>query len=356
MTSPIDPTKPVREGEELDREKLTSYLRGVFEDPALEIEIDQFPGGHSNLTYRVVAGGKEYVLRRPPFGSKVKSAHDMGREVRVLSALGPLYPWAPSPAAFCEDESILGAKFFLMERIKGIILRQRLPEGITLEDTQLNRRLCESFIDRLAEIHMIDPAEVGLGDWGKPEGFVRRQVEGWTRRYRDSKTDDIDDVDRVAEWCAANQPDSLPGCVIHNDFKFDNLVLAPADISNILGVLDWEMSALGDPLMDLGTALCYWAQEDDPPPLKMTAFGPTLKPGMMTRKELADRYAAKTGMDLSGIVFYYVFGLFKTAVVVQQIYYRFATGKTTDPRFANMIYGVRILAQQAAAYLDKKEL
>jgi aminoglycoside phosphotransferase (APT) family kinase protein len=338
-----DATRPPRAGEELDLGKLAPYLHAHLGEG--EITVAQFPGGHSNLTYLITLGSTEYVLRRPPFGSKVKTAHDMGREVRVLSHLAPIWPRAPRPVLFCEDESVLGAKFYLMERRRGVILRKDAtdlpPETV--------RRLCESFVDTLVELHAIDPAAAGLSDFGNPTGFVERQVSGWTKRYADARTDDIPDVDRVAAWLAANMPASPPATIIHNDFKYDNLVLDADDPTKIMAVLDWEMSTIGDPLMDLGTTLCYWVEPGDAPELVASRFGPTTLPGSFTRAELAARYAARSRRDLSRLDFYYAFGLFKTAVVAQQIYYRWKQGLTKDDRFAAMIHGVRALARQSAA-------
>jgi aminoglycoside phosphotransferase (APT) family kinase protein len=344
----IDSTRSVRSGEELDLNVLRPYLRqslGLGE--SFEIRVEQFPGGHSNLTYLVVIDGSEYVLRRPPFGSKVKSAHDMSREYRVLSKLCEVYDKAPRPVAFCEDDSLIGAQFYVMERLSGVILRKQPPSDVTIDEA-MAATLCRSFVDTLAELHSVDYAAAGLGDFGRPAGFVERQVTGWTKRYGGSQTDDIPAVAEVAEWLAANMPDSPAPTLIHNDFKFDNLVLDPDDISRIVGILDWEMATVGDPLMDLGTALCYWVEATDPQPLQMVRFGPTTLPGMMTRRELIDRYASQRQCDVSNAVFYYAFGLFKTAVVAQQIYYRFAQGLTKDPRFAMFIEAVRIMSKQAA--------
>lgn len=346
----IDSTKPVREGEELELERLRSWLaqQGLATDG---LAVEQFPRGHSNLTYLVRAGGQELVLRRPPIGSKVKSAHDMGREVRILTRLAPLYPQAPRIVAFCDDPAVLGAPFVLMQRLRGVILRgpslklQLPPERV--------RALCESFVDTLAALHAIDWRAAGLE--GHPEGYVRRQVEGWTRRWHDSKTDEIPEVDEIAAWLAARLPPERGAALIHadhtallhNDFKYDNLVLDPEDPTRIVGVLDWEMSTVGDPLMDLGTALGYWIEEGDGDELKSFAFGPTFAPGSLTRRELAARYGERTGRDVSGMLFYYCFALFKTAVVAQQIYARFKAGLTKDERFATFIFGVQLLAQQA---------
>ncbi len=359
----IDAPRAPRRGEELDLARLGPWLRSALgAAPDAPIAVEQFPGGHSNLTYAVTvgdrggdpAGIRSVVLRRPPFGSRVKSAHDMGREVRVLSRLSPVYPRAPRPLAFCEDESILGARFYVMERLSGIILRRDLPAGLAIDP----RRLCESLIDTLVELHGIDWRAAGLAELGNPDGYVERQVTGWTRRYADAQTHDVPEMGAVSAWLAARLPGlrSPPPTIVHNDYKFDNLVLDPADPARVIGILDWEMTTIGDPLMDLGTSLCYWVEPADPEGLRKLRMGPTSAPGMMTRRELADRYAAASGRPLEQIVFYYCFGLYKTAVVLQQIYYRFVKGLTQDARFGTLGDGVRALAQQAAAYLDRPGL
>jgi aminoglycoside phosphotransferase (APT) family kinase protein len=319
------------------------------------VRVEQFPGGHSNLTYLVHVDGREAVLRRPPYGSKVKSAHDMGREFTVLSRLGGVYGRAPRVIAFCEDESLLGAKFYLMERVCGVILRRRLPAGLAL-DPPLVRRLSESFVDGLVDLHAVDWSAAGLGTFGRPEGYVERQVSGWTGRYRDSQTDDVPEMDEAAGWLSTHLPAPSGVAIIHNDYKYDNLVLDPADLTRVRGLLDWEMSALGDPLMDLGTALCYWVEAGDPADVQALAFGPTALPGSLTRRELVERYAERSGRPVRNPDFYYCFGLFKTAVVVQQIYYRYRQGLTKDPRFASMIDGVRTLARQAAGAIGRGTL
>jgi aminoglycoside phosphotransferase (APT) family kinase protein len=299
--------------------------------------------------------GREAVLRRPPIGSKVKSAHDMGREFLVLSRLAPLYPKAPRVIAFCEDVSLLGAQFYLMERIPGLILRRQPPPGLGL-DAITTRRLGESFVAGLVELHSIDWRAAGLGDFGRPEGYVERQVRGWTQRYRDAQTDEVPEMDAVAAWLAAHLPPLSDATIIHNDYKYDNLVLDPGDITRVVGLLDWEMSTIGDPLMDLGTALCYWVEKGDGEEMRALAFGPTMLPGSFTRRELVERYARASGRGVDEPCFYYCFGLFKTAVVIQQIYYRFKQGLTRDPRFAAMIGGVRALSRQAEAYLGRGQV
>jgi aminoglycoside phosphotransferase (APT) family kinase protein len=345
-----DEPRPVRAGEELDLAALAAYLARELGDHGA-VAVDQFPGGHSNLTYRVRHGDREYVLRRPPFGSKVKSAHDMGREVAVLSKLAPVYPRAPRVLAFESTGDVLGAPFYLMERRHGIILRRQLPAELAGDRPRLGA-LCELLVDALVELHAVDYAAAGLGDLGKPAGYVERQVRGWSERYDGSQTDDIAAMTEVAAWLAAHRPGDGAPALIHNDFKFDNLIFDPS-LGAVTGVLDWEMATLGDPLKDLGTALSYWAQADDGAGMQALPFGPTATPGMWTRAEVAARYLARSGRTTDALVFYYAFGLFKTAVIAQQIYYRFAKGLTTDQRFAPLIYAVRALADQAAAAIAR---
>jgi aminoglycoside phosphotransferase (APT) family kinase protein len=344
----------VRAGEELDGERVREYLRSTF---ALggPMRIEQFPGGHSNLTYLITIGGRELVLRRPPFGSTVKAAHDMFREFRVVAALKPVFGKVPSVVAFCDDTSVLGARFYLMERVRGVILRSHVPEGVALPP-EIVSRLCAALVDTLVELHGVDYEAAGLADLGRPDGYALRQVTGWTKRYEDAQTDDVADMDGVARWLADHIPSSGGTSLIHNDYKHDNLVLDPHYPSRILAVLDWEMSTAGDPLMDLGTTLAYWVEEGDRDELKAIAFGPTRLAGSYTRRQLANRYAERSGRAVHDLDFYYCFGLFKTAVIVQQIYYRFRQGLTRDPRFAALGGAVNVLARQAAQHLGRPEL
>jgi aminoglycoside phosphotransferase (APT) family kinase protein len=348
MTVAEDQAKPMRAGEELDLVKLRGYLE-TTEGVLGEVSVEQFPGGHSNLTYLVHHGDREYVLRRPPFGSKVKSAHDMGREVAVLSKLAPVFARAPRVIAYCDDPDVLGAPFYLMERRRGVILRKELPPDL---DPGRIGHLCEALIDCLADLHAVDYRSAGLGEFGRPQGYVERQVKGWSERYVNSQTDDIAAMTEVAAWLAAKRPADGPASLIHNDFKFDNVIFDP-DLQQITGVLDWEMSTVGDPLMDLGTSLSYWMQADDAPVFQQPIFGITMKPGMWRRADVAARYVERSGRRTDDLVFYYAFGLFKTAVVLQQIYYRYAKGLTQDPRFAPFILAVRALADQAKSSIDR---
>ncbi len=346
MENFIDQSRPVRKGEELDLEKIKKYLADKIPGLTGEIEVSQFPSGYSNLTYLLKIGERELVLRRPPFGSKVKTAHDMGREWKIFQALHPIYPKVPEPIVFCEDESIIGAKFYVMSRIKGVILRRALPAGMNFTP-EIASGLSESFVKSLAELHSLDYVQAGLGSFGKPEGFLSRQVNGWADRYTGSQTDDIPEIIRVIDWLKKNLPPSPPPTMVHGDYKYDNLILDPNDLTKIIGVLDWEMATIGDPLVDLGIALGYWVNADDPDELKGAAFGPTFQPGSYSRGKLADRYAELTGRDLKKLAYYVIFAQFKIAVVVQQIYYRYVKGHTADERFKPLILMVALLSRTA---------
>ena len=343
----VDTPTDIRSGEELDPTAVEAFLKKSIDGLSGALEIKQFPSGFSNLTYFIKVGGREMVLRRPPFGRKAKTAHDMGREYKILSALHPVFPYCPRPLAYTEDERIMGCPFYVMERIQGIILRKDLPEDLSLSPGNA-RCLCENMIDLHVQLHSLDYEAIGLSDFGKPKGYVRRQVEGWSRRYRDARTPDVPDFEPVMEWLDANQPaDFDQSAIIHNDYKFDNLVLNPENPLEIIGILDWEMATLGDPLMDLGASLAYWINRDDPEEFQLMRMLPTTYEGMMTRRELVDRYAEKSGIDIGSFDFYYCFGLFRLAVIAQQIYYRFYHGQTKDKRFIQLGFAVGILEKAA---------
>ncbi|MFL6195233.1 MAG: phosphotransferase family protein [Thermoanaerobaculia bacterium] len=357
---PIDATRPVRPGEEIDAAALSLWLEGRLPGAAGPIEVEQFPGGHSNLTYLLRFPDRELVLRRPPFGSKVKTAHDMGREYRVLSRLYAAYPKAPRALLHCDDLSVIGAPFYLMERVRGLILRQRkAPEGVALPPDTM-RAASEAVVDGLADLHAVDWRAAGLEGLGHPEGYVARQIEGWTRRWRDARTDDVPDLDRAAAWLHERQPagngEGTEAALLHGDYKYDNLVLHPDDPARIVAVLDWEMATVGDPLMDLGTSLGYWMDPDDAPDLRVLPAGPTTLEGNLNRGQVVERYAARSGRDVSGVLFYYVYGLFKIAVIAQQIYFRYRQGLTHDDRFATMIGAVRILGRTAVQAIEKNRI
>ena len=334
MVALCDQAGTVRAGEELDLTCLEPFLQEQFDESG-PVSVEQFPGGHSNLTYLVRLGERAFVLRRPPFGSKVRSAHDMAREYGVLSKLHTAYPVAPKTFLYCEDLSVLNAPFYLMEPIRGMIVRRDLPPSVEFPPATA-RRLSEAFVDNLACMHRLDYAAIGLADLGKPQGYLERQVRGWIERYHNSKTHDLPEVERISAWLAARMPVSNEAALIHNDYKYDNLVLDPDDLTKIVGVLDWEMCTLGDPLTDLATALAYWADPQDPEDLQEIRSAPTTSPGTLTRTQLVERYAVATGHDPGDMVFYLTFARFKVAVIIQQIYYRYAQGLTQDARFACM--------------------
>ena len=352
-------TAPIRPGEELNLQALENYLREHLPDwlPGEEldharIEVEQFPGGHSNLTYLVKLGGHEFVLRRPPFGPVAPTAHDMPREYRLLVAVHPLFPLAPRPYLLCEDTSIIGVPFYLMERRRGLVIRRETPKEIG-DDLDLRRRVSEGMIDTLATLHSVDIYSSGLVNIGKPVGFVTRQVKGWTERWGRSKTNELVEIDRVIQWLSDRippEPDPVagrPATLVHNDFKLDNTMLDPNDPSRVVAVLDWEMCTVGDPLIDVGIFLCYWAKKDDPEARRESISPVTTGPGWISRQEIIERYAEKTRRDLSSIAFYEVFALFKVAVVLQQIYFRYARGQTHDERFKEFDKRVSGLARAA---------
>jgi aminoglycoside phosphotransferase (APT) family kinase protein len=349
----IDKAKDIRKGEELDLSKLTNYLTDHLDGFSGSIEVSQFPSGFSNLTYLVKDGDQEYVLRRPPFGANIKGGHDMNREFKVLSALKPVYSKVPKPVLFCDDQTVMGADFYMMERVKGVILRSLPPKDLALTPTVM-RSISEACIDNLADLHTMDLKAAGLTDFGKPDGYTQRQVEGWIGRYYKAETDQLESMNLVADWLQKNIPEQKYVSFIHNDYKYDNLVLNPEKLDEIIAVLDWEMSTVGNPLMDLGTSLAYWAQADDSEALK--PFSLTWLPGNYTRNELVERYAEKTGFDLKDQVFYYVFGAFKIGVIIQQIYARYKKGLTQDPRFANLIYAVKACGANAVKALERDEI
>lgn len=356
MDSPIDSTSPPRAGEELDVAALAGWLAdNVPEVGGGDIVVEQFPSGHSNLTYLLRIGDKDVVLRRPPFGAQARGGHDMGREYKVLDRIHAVYPSAPRPLAFCDDHSVIGADFYLMERITGIIVRQEVPPGLDLNPATM-AGLCESFVDNLATIHTLDWEAAGLSDLYKGPGYVERQITGWTSRWEAARTDDIEIMEQVGTWLARRMPADRGQALIHNDYKFDNIVLDPADPRRVTGVLDWEMATVGDPVMDLGTTLGYWVQEGDPGALQVGRFGPTTLPGSMTRAEIVDRYHGRTGYDVSGIGYYYVYALWKLAIVLQQIYFRYAKGYTRDERFGGMIHIVRMLAEVAGDAIERPDV
>jgi aminoglycoside phosphotransferase (APT) family kinase protein len=335
MSNLVDQPGNIRPGEELDAAKLEPYLREKFPHAGGELKIRQYPSGHSNLTYAVRLGDEQFVLRRPPFGSKVKSAHDMGREFRVLAKLHGVYPPAPEVLFYCDDDGILGAPFYVMRPIRGVILRKSVPPDFNFTPQKV-RELCVSLLDNLIRLHNVDYNAAGLADLGKPAGYLERQVRGWIKRYHNSKTHEYPAVEKIASWLQQNRPTTSRVSLIHNDYKFDNVILNAGNLTEIIGVLDWEMATIGDPLTDLGTTLAYWADPADPDELKQNLSDVTTQPGSLSRAEVAALYGEKTGADTSQMPFYLSFARFKLAVIVQQIFYRYSHGLTKDSRFATL--------------------
>lgn len=350
----MDKTIEVRSGEELDYSRLTEYLRRNL-DSGSDLSIEQFPAGSSNLTYLVRIGDDEFVLRRPPFGNTVKSAHDMKREYDVLSKLSAIYAPAPRPLLFCDDDSVLGSEFYLMERRNGLVIRGRSP-GALGENSQLQIDVCRAFIQNLVELNTIDYQAAGLGNLGNPVGYNRRQVEGWSKRYFAAKTDEWQDLENAILWLNANIPTECGAALVHNDYKFDNVMLDPNDLTKITAVLDWEMVTIGDPLMDLGTTLGYWMSKDVGDELLSMPFNPRILMENITRQQLVDMYFEILGRKSPDMLFYYVFGTFKIAVIAQQIYARFVRGHTQDKRFANFNKFVASLGLIAASAISRRSV
>ncbi len=345
-----------REGEALDAFKVEAFLRDMIPGLDGEMGIRQFPSGHSNLTYSVSCGRRELVLRRPPLGTKAKTAHDMSREYQILTALMPVYPYCPRPLAYTDDPDVMGCPFYVMERIQGIILHREIPDSLNLSPGDVSH-LCQNLLKVLYELHSVDYEKIGLGNFGKPKGYVERQVRGWNKRYRAARTPDVPDCEGVMSWLVDKMPaDTHSPCLIHNDFKFDNVVLDPNDPLKIIGVLDWEMATLGDPLMDLGGSLAYWIESGDPKEVQLARMLPTNVDGALTRRELAGIYKQLSGRTMQHYDFYRCFGLFRLAGIAQQIYYRFYHGQTQDQRFQKFAFMVAILEKVAMRIIERSDL
>lgn len=345
----LDPPEvaPIREGEGFDERAVAAYLREHI--PGLEgpMQAQQFPGGHANLTYLLRFGERELVLRRPPLGPVAPKSHDMAREYRVLSKLADHLPQAPRAFLLCEDPQIMGAIFVVMERRHGMVIRGTVPPELDRHEDG-RRRASFALVDVIADFHRVDYVALGLSDLGKPEGFVERQVRGWNDRWQQAKHQDNALFDELHAWLVDQLPSTGRSSLVHNDLKFDNAMIDPQNPDRVNAILDWDMTTLGDPLIDLGTFLAYWVEEKDPP-ARTATLSVTALPGFPTRAELASRYAARTGADLSNIAWYEAFAHWKTAVVLQQIYIRFRRGQTHDERFALMKDRVPVLIDIAAS-------
>ena len=350
-------TIPIRADEDFDHDALAAYLRGRLPGSEQPLTIVQFGGGHANLTYLLRYGAQEYVLRRPPLGPVAATAHDMGREYRVLSVLYRAYALAPRAFLYCEDAAVIGAPFFVMERRRGTVVRRAIPpEFGGGEDPAVNRRISEALIDALADLHDVDYGSIGLETLGKPEGFLRRQIDGWFGRYERAKTREVKLVDELVAWLRDRQPASPPPTLLHNDWRLDNMMLDARDAGRVEAVFDWDMCTLGDPLCDLGTLLASWMEAGEAMSGASAGTMPSNLPGFLTRRAAVERYGARRKVDVSTVPFYYVFGLFKIGVVLQQIYHRYHLGQTKDARFANLDQVAEMLFAVAQSRSDPPSL
>lgn len=343
-----DAAAAVREEDAFEVAAVTEWLRenaidasGIADEPIVK----QFTGGASNLTYQLsYPSGRNLILRRPPSGTKARGAHDMGREFRIQQALAPVFPLVPRMVGHCLDDAVIGSEFYVMDRIDGVILRKDIPVGIGLDESATVDRLCDNAIQALVDLHGVDPHASGLAELDRGPGYVERQVGGWIERYRRARTEDVGDFAEVMAWLEAHQPAEQPHAMIHNDYRFDNLVLDREDPTRIVGVLDWELATVGDPLMDVGSLMAYWCQADDPQDVRNIRLQPTDAPGMWTRVQVWDAYAERRGITVpeQDRRFYELFGTFRLAGIAQQIYYRAFHGQTTNPtaRFMGIVVHV----------------
>ncbi|MEM9101740.1 MAG: phosphotransferase family protein [Pseudomonadota bacterium] len=333
-TAILDHAKPVRAGEELPIDNVDAWLKQLLPELQGKPKTTQYSGGASNWTYCLEYAQQSLILRRAPEGTKAKGAHDMGREFRLQSALQSVYQYVPDMLAFCDDTNVVGTDFYIMEKLTGMIPRKNFPKALNTTPEQ-TRQLCKNVLDCLVELHNVDYQTAGLAHLAKGAGYIERQIEGWSKRYKNAKTWNVPSGKFVMAWLKENMPKSETICLTHNDFRFDNLVLDPKDYTKVLGVLDWELATLGDPLMDLGNTLAYWVEPSDDFLAQATRRQPTHLDGMLTRKEVVNYYAEKMGIVIDDFTFYEVYGLFRLAGIAQQIYYRYHHGQTKNPAFKN---------------------
>jgi aminoglycoside phosphotransferase (APT) family kinase protein len=343
----IDDTIPVRPDERFDEARLAAYLRDKLEGAGRSLAVRQFGGGAANLTYLLDYGTHQYVLRRPPLGPVAPSAHDMAREYRVLSVLYRAFPLAPRALLFCDDPAVIGAPFFVMERRHGVVVRRELPPEYA-GMPEAPRRMSETLVNTLADLHAVDYEAVGLAGLGKPRGFVERQIEGWYKRWQAAKVEEVPAMDALYAWLRANRPPEGSPALVHNDYKLDNAMLARDDPGRIVAIFDWDMCTLGDPLSDLGALLAYWTEPVDPPHMRALAMMPPGDVGFLSRRELVQRYAQRSGRDVSHIRFYHALALYRVVVIIAQIYVRYVRGQTQDHRFA--AFGPMIPSTAQAAF------
>jgi aminoglycoside phosphotransferase (APT) family kinase protein len=349
----LDESIPLKQGEQFDIAVLNQYLK--HHAPALGniTSVTRFPGGYSNITYCLETENKAYVLRMPPAGASIQSAHDMGREFRVISLLQPHFNKVPAVYHYCENTAVIGFPFYIMERMKGVVLRAGNAPKMQI-DPSLMHQISIALVDNLVELHAIDIVKTQLIQLGKPEGYVNRQVTGWIKRYYAAETDLIENMNKIADWLSKNFPREQQPTFLHNDYKYDNVILDPNQLSKIIGVLDWEMATVGDPLMDVGASLAYWFEAEEETILR--TYNLTWLPGNLSRKEFVALYAEKTNRDVSDILFYYIFGLFKNAVIGQQIYHRWKQGNSNDARFGGLLPLIQLLSLKAVNALERNSI
>ncbi|MBK7147315.1 MAG: phosphotransferase family protein [Bacteroidetes bacterium] len=353
----IDQPGSLREADRFNAEAVKAFVQQQVPGIQGDMKVRQFKGGASNLTYQLDFENARFILRTSPSGTKAKSAHDMGREYRIMQQLKPVFSTVPDMIAFCKDEGLIGREFYIMQKLEGIIPRANLPKGLQLNESDV-RSLCTNVIDKLVELHKVNYTQAGLEDLGKGAGYVQRQINGWCDRYEKARTPNVPSCKKVMDWLKSNMPQDVATCIIHGDFRFDNVVLASDEPTRVIGVLDWEMATLGDPLMDLGNSLAYWVEAADPLPLRITRRQPTHLKGMLTRQEVVNYYCDKMGFGKIDFTFYRIYGLFRLAVIVQQIYYRYYHQQTDNPQFKNFnllvsyldLYCEELLAK---SWLDK---
>ncbi len=349
-------TKEVRKGEELDEKNLKEFLleNELINSEKDELEITQFSNGFSNLTYLLKVDKKEFVLRRPPFAAP-KRGHDMSREFKVLYNLHESFNKVPKAYAYTDDTEVIGAPFYVMQKMDGIILTAKEAAARNTTPSEF-KVIANTWLDTFVELHHVDYNAVGLAELGKPEGYVERQVTNWGKQYLKASTDDVPAAQKVMNWMQENQPREYHHSLIHNDYKYDNVVFANDQWKEITAVLDWEMCTLGDPLMDLGTSLGYWTTSQDAAFMKQGIPSPTVMEGNPSRTEIVQSYAAKSGRNIDNLVFYYAYGLFKIAVIAQQIYFRYKHGHTTDKRFAQLNEASELCCNTAWQAIQKNQI
>ena len=346
----------VRKGEELKEGFLKDFLfkNHLIENIHSNMDVFQFSNGFSNLTYLLQIENIEYVLRRPPFGA-IKRGHDMGREYKVLSRLNNIFTKAPKAFAYTEDETIIGSAFYVMEKVNGIILtaKEASKRKVTAEEFPI---IANSWLETFIELHQVDYKSIGLDDLGKPNGYVERQVRNWGKQYLKAATSEVPAAINVMKWLDENQPAEYDHSLIHNDFKYDNVIFKDENWREVAAVLDWEMCTLGDPMMDLGTSIAYWSMASDGPIVNQGIPSPTAMPGNPSRTEVVEMYAQKSGRSINNLIFYYVFGLYKIAVIAQQIYYRYHHGMTSDPKFSKLDKAAELLCIMGQQAISKKRI